>query len=364
MNILYVTTISDTVNAFLIPHIKMLVDNDHKVEVAFNIEQEIKQEIYEMDCIIHEIDFKRSPLKNNYYKLVQDLKETILAENYDIVHTHTPIASAIVRLACRKIENVKVIYTAHGFHFYDGAPLLNWITFYPIEKILSKYTDTLITINEEDYKRAQTFQAKRVKHIPGVGIDLNNIKVNQEKVDKIKKELSITTDDFVLCSIGELNKNKNHKIVLEALHKVNNRNVKYLIAGTGNLKTELDKKVKDLNLEDQVTFLGFRDDIYELLELSNVFVFPSHREGLSKSLMEAMAMEKPVIASDIRGNKDLIDHKKGGFLFSPSDSNQLTEYILEIISNDSFRKTASSYNIEKIKQFSLENVLHEMSKIY
>lgn len=364
MKILYVTTISNTINAFLIPHIKMLIESGHKVDVAFNIDQEVNQEIYNLGCKVHIINFNRSLLKNNYINLVREMKDIITVENYDIVHTHTPIASAIVRIASRNLVNVKVFYTAHGFHFYRGAPLKNWLLFYPIERYLSKYTDILITINEEDYKRAQTFKGYQVEYIPGVGIDLDNIQVNKEKVSKLKKDLELSTKDFVLCSIGELNDNKNHNVVLEALSKVNNKNIKYIVAGAGELKEDLTKKVNELNIKDQVILLGFSEDIYELLDISDVFIFPSHREGLSRSLMEAMAMGKPIIASDIRGNKDLIDDKEGGLLFNPRNAARLSEHIITMLNNESFRKTASTYNTEKVKQFSLENVLNKMSKIY
>lgn len=364
MKILYVTTISNTVNAFLIPHIKMLIDNGHKVDVAFNIEQDVKEEIYTMGCNIYDVDFKRSPFKNNYKALVNQIKNIVLKGNYDLVHTHTPIASAIVRFACRNLDNVKVIYTAHGFHFYDGAPIKNWIVFYPIEKILSQYTDILITINEEDYKRANSFKARQVVYIPGVGIDLKSIQVNEKKILMIKKELGIVPNNFILCSIGELNQNKNHQIVLEALHKINNKNIKYLIVGTGYLKEKLLQKAKEFNLENQVIFLGFRNDIYEILKVSDVFIFPSHREGLSRSLMEAMAMGKPVIASNIRGNRDLINDNSGGLLFNPTDANELSEYITEMYNNEMFRQTTSAHNLEKIKHFSIEKVLNEVSRIY
>src|SRR5699024_2951923 len=167
-----------------------------------------------------------------------------------------------------------VDYTAHGFHFYDGAALKNWVTYYPIEKLLSRYTDVIITINEEDYKRAQTFKAKQVENVPGVGIDLDSIHINNEKLTKLKEDLKLEENDFVLCSIGELNHNKNHEIVLEAIHKLNNKNIKYLVAGMGELKEHLNKKVKELNLENQISFIGYSDDIYELLNLSDVFIFP------------------------------------------------------------------------------------------
>ncbi|NMR89581.1 glycosyltransferase, partial [Vibrio parahaemolyticus] len=145
------TTISNTTNAFLIPHIKMLIDKGHKVDVAFNIEQEVKPEINDMGCKIHQLPLQRSPLKVDNLRAYRMLKDIIISEEYDLVHTHTPVASAIVRLVCKNLNNVRVFYTAHGFHFYEGAPLKNWLLYYPIEKWLSKYTDCLITINEEDY---------------------------------------------------------------------------------------------------------------------------------------------------------------------------------------------------------------------
>lgn len=363
MKILYVTTVSDTMG-FFPEHIKMLVEKGHSVDLAFKIQEPIKEKYTRMGCKVHDISFSRSPLKNNLFLLVNRLRKIIKDNQYDIVHTHTPVASAIVRLSCKNLKNVEVIYTAHGFHFYDGAPCINWLSFYPVERFLSRYTDVLITINQEDYNRAQSFHSKKIEYVPGVGIDLNNIKVDKEKVTELKKELKIASTDFILCSIGELNQNKNHKIVLEALSKIDNKNIKYLIIGTGPLNDELSEKVKKFGLEKQVTLLGYRKDIYELLELSDVFVFPSYREGLSKALMEAMAMGKPLIASDIRGNRDLIDDNKGGILFDPTDSDQLLQSIMKMLEDGIFIKSASIYNKGKIKQFSLEKVLNEMYKIY
>lgn len=185
MKILYVSTISDTVNRFLIPHIKMLRDKGHQVDVAFKIKEKPSDKLKEMNCSINELDFDRSIFKNNYSKLIKYLKKIVSEGSYDIVHTHTPIASAIVRFACREFDNVRVFYTAHGFHFYKGAPFKNWLIYYPIERYLSKFTDTIITINQEDYSRALNhFSAKNIEYIPGVGLDLkkfNNVVVNRKK---------------------------------------------------------------------------------------------------------------------------------------------------------------------------------------
>lgn len=373
---LLVMSVASMVKQFNIPNIQLLQELGYHVTVATNYENpgnmpvsdsiELMKVLENNNVKTHNIQFGRSPLEKSNIKAYHQLKELISNEKYELIHCQSPIGGVLTRLALKKsqVKNSKLIYTAHGFHFYKGAPLKNWLMFYPVEYFFSKDTDVLITINEEDYIRAQKFNSKNVSYIPGVGIDLSTLKVNKEKLSKIKKELGISTGDIVLSSIGELNNNKNHIVVLKALSRIKDKKIKYIIIGTGPLEKSLKKKVKELNLQKQVIFLGFRDEIYELLSLTDVFVFPSYREGLSKSLMEAMAIGKPIIASDIRGNSDLIDDKKGGFLFYPSSSHQLTKLILEMVYNDSFRKKASIYNEKKIEQFSLENVLNKLSEIY
>jgi len=362
MKILYVTTISNTVNAFLMSHIRMLIDEGNRVDVAFKIEQEIKKEIYNMGCKIYNIDFNRNPLKKENYKAYKKLKELITKEKYDIVHCHTPVASLCTRLACRKIKNARVFYTAHGFHFYKGAPLKNWLLYYPIEKWLSKYTDTIITINEEDYERAKTFYAKKVRYIPGVGLDLEKFKIEVNKKEK-RKEIGIQENDFLISSVGELNKNKNHEIVVRAIKKLNNLNIKYIICGVGPLKGYLQDLIKKLGLENQVQLLGYRKDIVELNKVSDLFVFPSKREGLPVSVMEAMASGLPVIASNIRGNRDLIDDG-GGYLFESNNEKELISCLNKIIGNKEKSQKLCKYNQKKIKKFEKDNILIKLRNNY
>jgi glycosyltransferase involved in cell wall biosynthesis len=183
MKILYVTTISNTVNAFLIPHIELLIKQGHKVDVAFNIVRKVDPKLIKMGCTVYNIEFQRSPISSKNYTAYKKLKRIIKNGKYDIIHTHSPVASACVRIACKNMKNVKVIYTAHGFHFYKGAPLKNWILYYPIEKWLSRYTDCLITINKEDYNTAinKNFKASEIKMVHGVGIDLNKFQIQTEK---------------------------------------------------------------------------------------------------------------------------------------------------------------------------------------
>lgn len=365
MKILYVTTISNTVNAFLIPHIKMLIDEGHHVDVAFNIEQEVRSEINEMGCKVHVLPFQRSPLKKDNFRACKILKKIILSEGYDLVHTHTPVASAIVRLVCRSLNNVRVFYTAHGFHFFNGSPIINWLVYYPVEKWLARYTDILITINNEDYDRAKNkFKTKRVVYVPGVGIDLK--KFNIVEIDRalIRSQLGLQESAFVILSVGELNKNKNHDVIIKAIAKINNLDIHYVVCGEGQLKEYLKVLSEDLGIENNVHLLGFRNDMPEIWKSADLVAFPSYREGLSVALMEAMANRLSVVCSNIRGNSDLIEDGKGGYLVEPEDIEGFAKYIKNLIENSRLRSEQGELNHKKIEKYSIDNVLKEMEEIY
>lgn len=362
MKILYVSTISNTVNAFLIPHIRMLINEGHQVDVAFNLKNEVCPKIYDMGCKVYQVPFQRSPLNIDNFRSYQLLKNIINTERYDLVHTHTPVASAIVRLVCKNLKEVKVFYTAHGFHFFKGAPIKNWIIYYPIEKYLAKYTDTLITINTEDYDRAKkSFKTRKIEYVPGVGLNVK--KINEVVINKIEiyKEIGVPKNALVFISVGELNNNKNHKIVIESLSRLNNPNLYYIICGQGYLKKELMNLICKLNLQNHVKLLGFRNDVLELYKASDLFIFPSFREGLSVSLMEAMACGLPIVCSNIRGNTDLID-EKGGSLFDPHSVDSCKEAISKVLNNNIGK--VCKYNTEKIEYFSTDSVIKKMGKLY
>lgn len=364
MKILYVSTISNTINAFLIPHIKFLIKEGHNVDIACNVQRELPPWLAEWRCRIFNIEFSRSPLSWSNISAYRKLRSLICNEKYDLVHTHTPIASVWTRLACRDLRDVKVIYTAHGFHFYKGAPLKNWLVYYPIERYLSRYTDVLITINQEDYFRARGFHAKKVEYVPGVGISLNNY--SPKDVDRIhkRKELGIPKDTFVLLSVGELNKNKNHEVIIRALKLLNNPHVYYLICGEGQLKNYLQELAKTLGVAEQVKLLGYRDDVLEICQASDVFIHPSFREGLPVAVMEAMWSELPVICSNIRGNSDLIKNGKGGYLVPPFDMCAFADKIEMLRANPAIRESMGRFNGKAIVEFGFEHVKHELKRIY
>ncbi|MBO1299544.1 MULTISPECIES: glycosyltransferase family 4 protein [Enterococcus] len=355
------TTISNTLNAFLIPHIDMLIKEGHEVSVACSIEQSLKPFFQDHDVEVYKVPFNRSPFSKHNLSAYKQLKKVINENNFDIVHTHTPVASMITRLACKKMKS-RVFYTAHGFHFYKGASIINWLVYYPIEKYLSRYTDTLITINQEDYQRAlKDFFAKNVYLVNGVGLPLEEY---DRPIDRMKKreELGIAQETKVILSVGELNDNKNHKIVIEALKAFKNENFKYLICGIGPLEDDLIRQINEAGLSNKIELLGYRNDIIEIMKISDLFVFPSKREGLPVSVMEAMANGVPVMASDIRGNIDLITHGENGILFTSTID--LIDLFKDVFSDNLPMNKYIQRANETVKGYSEGIVSKQINEIY
>lgn len=334
--------------------VKELIQSGCTVDIACNESEEKVPPVFrEMGCNVYPIQTSRSPLAKGNLMAIRQLNTLVEQQKYDIVHCHTPIAAMCTRLACRSARKrgTKVFYTAHGFHFYQGAPLKNWLLYYPVEKVCAYVTDVLITINQEDYALAQKkLKAKRIAYVPGVGIDLE--KFNGPAVDRAAKrqELGIPEDAVLLLSVGELNENKNHETVIRAIAGLD---VYYIIAGQGERQEHLERVIEEQGLTGRVKLLGFRRDIGELCATADLFVFPSFREGLAVSLMEAMASGLPVVCSKIRGNTDLID-ENGGILVDPHSVDAFAEAIGNMARQD--RSELGRYNMEKVRGFSLPAV--------
>lgn len=291
-----------------------------------------------------------------YKKIISLINEY----HYDFIHCHTPIGSVLGRVAAH-MTRTKVIYTAHGFHFYDGAPLKNWLIYYPVERFLSRWTDVLITINKEDYNRAKkTFYAKRTEYIPGVGVDLERFNVKNLDKKKKRNELGISEEDIMLLSVGELIPRKNHEIVIRALKKIGRNEIKYCICGKGDGYKRLQNVIGELGMERSVYLLGFRDDISEICQVADMYVFPSLQEGLPVALMEAIASKVPVVCSRIRGNVDLILGED--FLFHPNNVDEVAEKIVSILEQDCTGIVEESY--ERIYKFDLKVIRQSMREQY
>ena len=313
------------------------------------------------------IDLNRSPYSSQNIKAYKQLVQFINENKIDYIHCNTPVGGILGRLAGEKCHVKKVIYQAHGFHFYKGAPKKNWLIYYPIEKWLAKKTDAIITINKEDYECAKRFTLRnkgKVYYVPGVGINLSNFENNQNFRYKKRTEMSINDSTFVILSVGELNKNKNNEVIIKALSEIHEKNILYLMCGVGDKKKVLENQIANLGLNDRIKFLGYRTDVKDLMCASDLFVMPSLREGLSRSLMEAMACSLPCVVSKIRGNSDLIQDDRGGYLVSAKDTEGFTKAINNIINNPNLRVKMGKYNLNRINSFSLNKVVEELIGIY
>ena len=369
--VLFVATVVKThIMEFHIPYLKMFKEMGWETAVAARNDYENPDDCVIPYCdIYYNIPFERNPLKPGNLKAYKELKHIIDEGKYDIIHCHTPVGAMLTRLAAKQArkKGTKVFYTAHGFHFYKGAPAINWILYYPVEKWLSRYTDVLITINKEDYERAKTFKAGKVCYVPGVGIDLKKFNVGYVNKEQKRKEIGVSTNDFVLLSVGELIPRKNHEVVIRALSVLKQLNklshIEYVICGRGAYEADLKKLAEELGVTDHIHFLGYRNDISEICNCADLFVFMSHQEGLPVALMEAMACGLPAVCSNIRGNTDLIEDGVTG-LMSNNTPEELAEVINEMRNDAVLRDRLASAALQKIKQFDLSCVEDEMTKIY
>lgn len=365
--LLVATVVKIHVNVFHIPCLKMFQEQGWETWVCSRNDYDNPKE-----CVIpycdHYVDipFERNPLKPGNVKAYKMLREIIEKEQFDLIYCHTPVGAMLARLAgisARK-KGTKVIYMAHGFHFYNSAPFLNWMIYYPAEKFLSRFTDGLITINQEDYRRAQKFHAGKTILIPGVGIDLDKFQKKDPTQQEIRNKLGIPESKIILMSVGELTKRKNHMVMIEALARLKEYDILYVICGDGPLKAQLRAKAEELGVRDRLKLLGFRKDIAELHKAADIFVFPSLQEGLPVALMEAMASGLPIVASKIRGNEDLINNNQGGYLVNPTDSEQVAKAIEKMIQNPKKREKMEKRNLEIITKYGQETVLQKMDEFF
>lgn len=372
MKILFVATVRSHIGQFHIPFIKALNDMGVQVDGAYKDNSADKQglDTSALDNVF-EVPFSRSPYSFDNIKAYKVLKKILKENNYDAVHCHTPMGAVVTRLAAMSLrkKGFKVIYTAHGFHFYKGASKFNWLVFYNIEKFLSKYTDCLITINKEDYLLAKNkkFSSKKIEYVSGVGVNLKEFSQSAySSKQELRKEYGFDENAFIMIYPADFCQRKNQIMLLKALNKVCERhsNVKLLLPG---LQTDMQQALdycKENNLMDKVEFMGYRRDIFKLDSLADVSVSTSRQEGLPINLIEAMALGNPIIATDVRGNNDLVENGKNGYLVKIDDSDDFANRITELIENPQLVDKFGKCSYEMSKKYGEEPVIAKMKEIY
>lgn len=364
--ILFISNITNKISNFSYPSIVAAQSLGYEFHLAANLSG-FTDDASKYNVTLHHIDLDRNPLSLKNIKAYKQMIDLIRKEGIDVIHCNTPIGGILGRLCGKKEKVPKIIYSAHGFHFYKGASLIN-NTFYKwVEMKMAHDTDAIITMNQEDFEAAKEMKLRnngKVYFIPGVGVDTELYQLSKVDNTDIKRSLGLKEEDIVLIAMGDLIGRKNYKASIEAISRAKNNKLQFLICGKGPELSSLQQLVKRLGLEGQIHFLGFRKDIKELLNIADIFLFTTYQEGLPRSMMEAMSAGLPCVASNVRGNSDLITNGEGGFLCNPNDIDGFAKAINLISTSESLRKEMGLRNIESIKKFDVANVKSEMKNIY
>lgn len=376
--VLIVASMASMIANFNIENIMLLKKMGYQVDIAANFgsEDPISKDKREKFILFlereevkyYDIAFPKGigTMKKNI-SVYKKLDEICKNNNYELIHTNSPLASVIARLVARK-NKIKLIYTAHGFHFHKDAPLKNWIIYYPIEKVMSKFTDVLITLNSEDYNISKRkFYASKTVLIPGVGIDLSKFDIQTEEKKKLlRSEYGYENDEFILFYAAELNSNKNQDLLIDVVYELKNEvpMIKLLLAGEGDYKCKYQEKIVKLGLEKNIEILGYRSDIKNLLLISDIVVASSKREGLPVNLMEAMATGIPIVASDNRGHRELIINGKNGLLIPLNNLQLFVDAVLDLCRDNKIAKDMKNQGILDVRKYSQENVTKKIEEIY
>lgn len=371
MKVLFVATVRSHIGQFHMPFVRELKKRGFTVDAAFKDNSADKPGL-DLSDIDHtfEVPFSRSPYSLSNVKAYFALKKIIKGGGYDAVHCHTPMGAVVARLAAAGLrrKGLKVIYTAHGFHFYKGAPKSSRL-FYVAEKLLARYTDALITINEEDYTAAldSGFRAGKIYKIHGAGVDINKFSpADSQHSLKARQSLGLSADDFVMIYPADFCYRKNQEMLLRTFSGLHGKypNARLVLCGHATDSDEIKALAESLGVKDGVLYLGYRRDINELVGMSDISVSSSRQEGLPVNIIEAMAMGNAVVATDVRGNNDLVKDGENGFLVEPGNALQMEERIGALIDNSGIIEKFAQAGRRRVEKYSEENVNGELLEIY
>ncbi|MGI0528380.1 glycosyltransferase family 4 protein [Treponema socranskii] len=359
--------LSNTANfsKFNLPYMRWFHEQGWRVDYCSAGEEFVK------DCDNqYTIDIARSPFSLKNLKALKQLKKLLAENRYDILHCHTPMGGVLGRFAAKKLRyehKIKIIYTAHGFHFYKGAPLLNWLFYYPVEKHLAKYTDVLVTINKEDYECVvkKRFYAEKNFRINGVGVNITDFKSLENK-HKIRQEYGYTNNDFIILYTAEFIPRKNHRFLIESLPRLkkNIPNLKIILPGKGELFDTMVNLAKKLYVDDIINFCGYRKDINKLCGLSDLYVATSKQEGLPIGVVEAIATGLPVVVSNIRGHNDIIQADINGSLYQPDNKLDFINKVIDLYNDREKCLRFAENSVKTAEKYSTEHAVKKMAEIY
>ena len=354
---------------FLVPHVKYLTEQGYHVEIACSDVggrmEDVRSALEGVVKKIHTLRLERSPLSPRNALGYQDLRRLLKENHYDIIWTNEPVMGVITRLAANKYrrKGTKVLYMVHGFHFYKGASLSSWLLYCPIETIMSRCMDALVTINWEDYHWAEKWlRVPYLEHIDGIGVDFSRL-ADDGCRETTREELGIAPDEYMILSVGELQTRKNHETMIRAVAKLNDPKVRYVICGRGELLYRLQALAEELGIRNRVSFLGYRKDVPQIMRAADIYAHPSKREGLGLASLEAMACGLPLVTSNVQGIPDYVENGVTGFMCDPTDVDGFTEHLRCLINSTELRRTIHQTNCKRAEKYALAEIYPKIQTI-
>ncbi len=367
--VLLTATVQSHICQFHKPLVKMLHAHGCEVHVAARDNLAEKNGL-KLDFVekVYNIPFARSPKSSDNVKAYKELKNILEEEHYDVIHCNTPMGGIVTRLAAKSARKArtKVIYTAHGFHFYQGGPKKSWLVYYPIEKAMARLTDVLITITKEDYELASKKFKTEVKHIHGVGVNEDKyLSVSVEDNQAFCRAMGYDNHKVILCT-GELNNNKNQITLIRAMKQIVEKHpdALLLLAGNGPKEDELRNEVKNLGLENYIELLGYHTDLEKYANACDIVASVSFREGMPLNIMEAMVCGKPIVASYNRGHRELVQDGKTGLLVKADDIEALSSRLNQLLEDEELCNSFSENAKISVQPYLMKNVEKELEQIY
>ena len=361
----YISNVLAHISSFHVPYIEMLRGHGYTVDVITNAAGAPKPDYCDhlYDCSI-----ARSPYSVANVKAFREIKKIILENQYDFIHVHTPMGGTVGRLAAMEARKngTKVFYTCHGFHFFDGAPQINWLLYFNMERALTKYTDCLITINQEDYRRAQTFANRQcqVQYAEGVGVDLERFTYLSPESRMQMNHPEGSDCPWRLFYAAEFIPRKNHRFLIDAMQRLKDEPVELILAGKGPELERVKQYAAEQNVAGRITFLGYRKDIPELLRQSDIVVSSSRQEGYPINVAEAVATGLPCVVTKIRGNADVVADGINGFTFENGDVDDFCRKIKILIDTPSLYEQMAHACLEKSREIDVRKLVNQMEELY
>jgi glycosyltransferase involved in cell wall biosynthesis len=369
IRVLQVCAVDFTVKHFLLPLIKSLEEQQYKTSVMCSRGDDFEYLIGKKVDMI-EMPFSRSWNVFKHFNTLVNMLLFLKRNKYDIVHTHTPVASLIARISARIAGVSIIIYTAHGFYFHDNMRPIKRSFHVMLEKFAAYFCDMILTQSEEDCITAvkeKIIKKDKILTI-GNGIDLsrfNPAKIKQQKRDSLRNELKIPADSVVVAIVGRLVHEKGYVEFFKAASLINKKYPKtyFLVIGDAlttdydNSKQEFIELIDHLNIRSRTIFTGMRSDVELLLAASDIFCLPSHREGMPRSIIEAMALGKPVITTDIRGCREEVIDNETGYIIPPFDPRSLAEALIKLIVDRETRIKFGNAGLARAKKYYDESIV-------